>query len=222
MRIVKTCSKCNIGKQKTEFNKRSSEKDGIHKICRSCINAYKKLDYHDNQSKIIDRSRLYRLNNKEKISVSRKARYAANPAPQKAAASNWANENRDRRSSTSKAWREANKEYIARSMKEWYSANLDMVLASNRKRRAISRSAEGTSTASDVRVIFENQRGLCASCKTKLFKSGDKKYHVDHIMPLKLGGSNWPSNLQCLCPPCNLSKGAKHPDDWAKQQGRLL
>ncbi len=219
---MKVCTKCNIEKLRSEFNKRSSEKDGIHKICRECIKAYKVAEYYKFKEKIIERSRLYRLNNKEKISASRKARYAENPAPQKAYARNWANENRDRRAATSRVWREENKEYVTAKMKDWYSANIEMVLASNRKRRAISRNAEGSHTAADVRGILEKQSGLCANCKTKLFKSGVKKYHVDHIMPLALGGSNWPTNLQCLCPSCNLSKGAKHPGDWAKQQGRLL
>lgn len=84
------------------------------------------------------------------------------------------------------------------------------------------RGAEGSHTGKDVQAIFQNQRGLCANCKKKLFKSGAKKYHVDHVIPLAKGGSNWPSNLQCLCPTCNMRKGAKDPLDWAKENGRLL
>ena len=47
--------------------------------------------------------------------------------------------------------------------------------------------------------------------------AGKGKYHVDHRMPLSLGGSNYPDNLQLLCPTCNLSKSATHPDIYEKQ-----
>jgi hypothetical protein len=38
--------------------------------------------------------------------------------------------------------------------------------------------------------------------------------HIDHRMPVALGGRSTASNLQVLCRPCNLAKGAKHPDVW--------
>jgi len=85
-------------------------------------------------------------------------------------------------------------------------------------RRARVRGAEGKHTRADVDRIFEQQGGKCAECKTRL----NDKYHVDHIMPLSKGGSNWPKNLQCLCETCNVRKSAKHPLDWARQNGRLL
>jgi len=34
-------------------------------------------------------------------------------------------------------------------------------------------------------------------------------YHVDHKIPLALGGTNDLDNLTIACPPCNLSKGIK-------------
>ncbi|HXJ61968.1 MAG TPA: HNH endonuclease signature motif containing protein [Verrucomicrobiae bacterium] len=71
-----------------------------------------------------------------------------------------------------------------------------------------------------IEALLKRQRGRCANpaCRASL----KAKYHVDHVMPLKLGGSNSHRNIQLLCPPCNLRKGAEHPVDFAQRNGLLL
>ncbi|HBE18501.1 MAG TPA: HNH endonuclease [Cyanobacteria bacterium UBA11149] len=51
--------------------------------------------------------------------------------------------------------------------------------------------------------VLERDRNRCQSCgKTKL----ETALHIDHIIPLALGGQNDISNLQTLCRRCNLKK----------------
>ena len=70
----------------------------------------------------------------------------------------------------------------------------------------------------DVAEVRKAQRGLCAYCAAKLGKG----YHRDHIMPLIRGGAHDRRNLQLLCAPCNLSKGARDPIDHARTLGLLI
>jgi hypothetical protein len=49
----------------------------------------------------------------------------------------------------------------------------------------------------------------CRYCRHRAAQG--KPLHVDHIWPVARGGTNRLANLQALCPPCNLRKGAKAP-----------
>jgi 5-methylcytosine-specific restriction endonuclease McrA len=66
--------------------------------------------------------------------------------------------------------------------------------------------------------LFQVQRGRCAICGQRL----GKRTHIDHIVPLALGGSNARSNLQLTHPGCNLAKRARDPFIHAQSLGRLL
>lgn len=86
-------------------------------------------------------------------------------------------------------------------------------------RRARMRNAEGSYTDEDILHIFEEQEGRCAYCGITLFWSIKNDVHIDHIIPLARGGTNWPSNLNCTCKDCNLSKGDKTLDEWIVARG---
>lgn len=66
--------------------------------------------------------------------------------------------------------------------------------------------------------IGEQQRWRCAACR----KGIRKVYHIDHIIPLCLGGRHEPRNIQLLCPTCNLRKGGRRPEEYMRQLGHLL
>ncbi|WP_338928357.1 HNH endonuclease signature motif containing protein [Roseomonas mucosa] len=114
-------------------------------------------------------------------------------------------------------WHLLNPGANAERARRWAKENQDKVLQYSRIKRARRRGAEGTHTAADIANLFAAQHGFCNNCACSI-QGG---YHVDHIMPLKLGGRNDVSNLQLLCAPCNMRKHAKHPDIWAAQEARM-
>lgn len=57
--------------------------------------------------------------------------------------------------------------------------------------------------------IFRRDNHTCQSCGAK---APDVKLEPDHVIPVTLGGSDDPSNLQTLCEDCNAGKSATPPD----------
>lgn len=56
--------------------------------------------------------------------------------------------------------------------------------------------------------VFYRDRGRCQECGTdlsRIFANGNNE-NYDHIIPLRQGGSNDPSNYQLMCEHCNKSK----------------
>jgi 5-methylcytosine-specific restriction endonuclease McrA len=94
--------------------------------------------------------------------------------------------------------------------KRWRAANPEKVASRNRNSRAVRKRAPGKHTQKDVDDLRERQGGLCAACKCGLHDEG----HVDHIIPIAKGGSNFAGNIQLLCAQCNLHKKVMLPLEY--------
>ncbi len=58
--------------------------------------------------------------------------------------------------------------------------------------------------------IFQRDNYACTKCGNK------EKLHIDHIVPVSLGGTNNENNLQVLCSTCNLRKNNKNAIQYAE------
>jgi 5-methylcytosine-specific restriction endonuclease McrA len=115
-------------------------------------------------------------------------------------------------------WQKANPDKVKRNKRLWVERNPDKVRLNGSIQAARRRNAEGRFTQDDIDRIFDAQKGRCAYCPTSLADG----YDIDHIVALKNGGTNWPSNLQLCCDSCNSRKSDKDPMDFARTLGRLL
>lgn len=164
--------------------------------------------YRDNRERVDEKNRRWQAANPERTREiarqSERKRRAENPEEAKAYAD---------------AYRAANAEKVREWNREWHAANPEASRALYARKRAKRKGAVGTFTRDDIRRIAKLQRSRCAYCRIKITA---RAWHIDHIMPLALGGTNWPTNLQLTCAPCNTRKQAQHPIDFARRSGLLL
>lgn len=109
------------------------------------------------------------------------------------------------------AWAAKNKLRVKENKRRWREANRDKDRADKRERHIIKRAL----ITSKLLVL---QKGKCPCCGLPL---GDD-FHIDHIMPIALGGKNIESNMQLLRSACNQQKHAKHPIRFMQERGFLL
>jgi 5-methylcytosine-specific restriction endonuclease McrA len=181
------------------------------------LKASKKANYQKNIESIKARKAIWRAANKDKTAAYNKEYYARNP---------------EFHSQRFSVWYEANKEKVNARWRKYHADNLDkinkhrviyrqqnhdklVIDSANRQKRL--KENGGKLSYGIIPKIRKLQKNKCACCKCDLVKE-----HLDHIIPLALGGSHSDDNIQLLCPFCNQSKHAQHPIDFMQKNGYLL
>ena len=236
----KRCTKCGEVKTVGMFSKEKRSVDGVRSQCKACISAdmaiYTKANKNKkrlydqeyrqkNAEKLQKDKKVWREENKEKLSIYRQIHkqhradtfkeYCAKNAKllkEKRAEKYYQDPEKFRKRATD--YRRSHPE----KLKEYNRNNKHKLHAHYHKRRARKIAAGGHYSGDDILNLLKRQKNKCLVCKTDI----SKKYHIDHVMPLALGGTNFITDIQLLCPFCNLSKGAKHPIEFMQSRGFLL
>jgi hypothetical protein len=83
----------------------------------------------------------------------------------------------------------------------WRAAHPDRALAQRLRRIGFEFNAIGFHTKAEWDELVILAGGLCPSCHSNV-----EKFTVDHIVPLRWGGTDYIWNIQPLCLSCNCSK----------------
>lgn len=116
-------------------------------------------------------------------------------------------ENRDAVRERYNDWAQRNPDYATR----WLESNRERARETVRRRRARLRAAETrVVTERDIRRLVQRYNASCAYCLSPL----GSDYHIDHVMPVSLGGRNAIGNLLPSCATCNVSKSNWLLSEW--------
>ncbi len=211
------CTKCRQEREVVDyfFDKRRGRLAMPCKPCRAAYHANLTIEQRDRKR---ETTAAWRAANADREKERARRWWIKNSETAKAKAAAWRAANPDRMKAARDSWRNANRDLANRMVADWQKRNLDAHRAKENRRRARKAASGGSHTAADIRAIRKAQRGACATCRVAL----GNRYHVDHVVPLKLGGSNDRKNIQILCAPCNLKKGAKHPAQFMRELGFLV
>lgn len=185
--------------------------------CVICQGNRKKEWAAQNKQHVANYAATYLQTHRDQIYKNNRANQLKHPERTKIARQNEYLRNKVRYNAAAKLYRTENKEQIRSADQLKRQINPAQYAAYKRNYKHRKQQA-GKHTGKEVSAILKAQHGKCAYCRMET----SKRYHVDHIMPLALGGSNDRTNLQILCAPCNQAKSAKHPITFAQSLGMLL
>lgn len=115
----------------------------------------------------------------------------------------WKRDNPDRVNASSRRYNDRNPDKKAAWQDKYRKANLayfaDRSAARHARKKAQFKEHVKRS------VVFERDCGICGICGLAV---DPKNWHLDHVVPLALGGEHSYANTQVTHPVCNLRKGA--------------
>lgn len=116
-------------------------------------------------------------------------------------------------------YRADNKDHLEKIKSTWRAANADKVRAIKKRYKHSRRAAESDGDHFSVLWKWERTAAkVCVYCGSDCQSS----YHIDHYLPLALGGKHQVENLRIACPPCNFRKNALHPDEFLRRLPEIL
>jgi hypothetical protein len=86
------------------------------------------------------------------------------------------------------------------------------IVQGNRKQLKKSNERITAKLISELKTLYKH---CCAYCDRR-----PRRLHIDHVLPICLGGKDTRDNLLPACSDCNLTKNASTPEQWFARIGR--
>lgn len=233
----KTCSKC-----KQEFPQtgehfspdKTNKKTGLKAYCKRCGSEMSIRYYEKHRVEVLEKKRVHRIENHDAYVERDRQRYQDTIEYQHQRHADYRQRNREKRRISRRNWYVRNMEHAKAYARQYHQEHIEerrayarnyyrshyeeriaYAKSYNAGRRALEAAQGKGYTAAEVRLQHRSQHGKCWHCG----KLVGRRYHVDHLIPLRKGGKHDASNIVIACPLCNLSKKDKLCYQW---NGRLF
>jgi 5-methylcytosine-specific restriction endonuclease McrA len=97
------------------------------------------------------------------------------------------------------------RERESRNAHAWKTSPRGRILT--RRSKHLRRSAPGSYTVEQLQARIDLYGRRCYLCGCDWDALVPKEKHIEHVIPLSRGGTNWPANLRPACGRCNRIKG---------------
>lgn len=253
--IEKKCKVCQELLPLSAFARHPNCKYGVTSTCKNCFNAWHKEYFRTNPDKKEKKRQTdkryhrehieehnarnrryrqenpeqsrqagieYRLKNLDKLKEYFKNYYQKNRRKKIADASKYYQQNKSTRDNYLKKYRQENRDKLREKTRELKRANKERYKIYGLNYLARKNNADGFYTIEQWMTLCDSFNSICPGCNKQV-----ESFQVDHIVPLTWEGtSNWITNVQPLCKPCNTGKGNHRATDyrhkyvkaWAKEQ----
>jgi hypothetical protein len=193
---MKTCLKCKLEKEPSEFKKDTKCKDGLRNICKPCTNLITKVWAERNREKVREANKVQYYKNKEKVLERQK---------------DWQLNNKDKTKVIQKRYSDNNPDKLRQKRSNYLKLNPSKFCHYSAKRRAIKlQQTPSWVTQEELKQI----EALYLEC-SRLTKETGIQYHVDHYYPLnssKGSGLHCLANLRIITATENLAKKNTWPE----------
>jgi len=189
---MKICTKCNLGKDESEFHKNKKTKDRMSKWCKECFQKWR----DNNKDKKSEYDRQYYVDNAEKRIEYVKQYYVENPQYKK----EYYQENKEEILNYGKEWRSENKERVRELKKENYCKNKEnpvFKLRRNVSKQVYKMLKENKNNCSILQYLPYSMQKLKQHIESLWepwmnwqnygkYDSKKRTWHIDHIIPQSL------------------------------------
>jgi 5-methylcytosine-specific restriction endonuclease McrA len=189
-------------------------------ICVSCQQSHARRYYVANRAKVAKQVREYERTHKEKTRRWSRSKYLKRRPKMLAAIAERYRadpEYRARRNRQTTAWKGEHPEAVCIIRRRYRARHASQLRGEESRRRALKAGA----TVGPPKLLGEFERWARSAPSVPCYWCGrrtrPKKRHLDHIIPIALGGVHSIGNLCVACPGCNQRKHAKMPEEFSGQ-----
>ena len=192
--------------------------DGAARYCCECRQRERRIYEADHRDEVRAQTNKWREANRDKVLTSKKRYWKAHKEEAQATILQWREAHPDKVKEYYDRYYENNREKIKDLIKKFKDAHREEINEANKiykqehpdryrdyceNRRARIRDQY----VDDIKriAVFERDNGICHICGLVVDKDN---WHLDHVIPIAVGGEHSYVNVAVSHPKCNLQKGA--------------